>query len=55
MKILDRLMTALRLRKPAAPAEPKAAKRVRPTQHQNSREVERRLRQQQARDAKNRS
>lgn len=55
MKILDRLMTALRPRKADAPAAAKPAKRERPTTHQNSREIERRLRQEQARNARKNS
>lgn len=52
MKILHRLMTALRLRKADAPTTAKPARRERPVTHQNSREIDRRLRQERARNAR---
>lgn len=51
-KFVTMAMTTLGLRKPSATPVVKVAKRDRPKQHHNSREVERRLRQQAKRDAK---
>ena len=58
MKIVEKFvtttMTMLGLRKTAATPVVKVTKRDRPKQHHNSREVERRLRQQASRDARKR-